>query len=171
MDWTTTFYDVMDFRSFPSVWFWLVVAVVQSQTSYFLMGIPFDSIQRARRNGGQDMEDLVAHVHINIRRLRHFTAEGGAWLVGFSFFLHSTLITLGWGFDIQMAKALEMLLLPATGAGILSLLTAQTVLTQDPAPERIVKLLLRQRFWTQVIGLTSVFVTALVAMFDLFPRL
>ena len=171
MDWTKTLFDVMDFRSFPSVWFWLLVAVVQSQSSYFLLGVPFDMVQRARRHGGADLDDLVALTHINIRRLRHFTLEGGVWMVGFAFFLHTTLITLGWGFDLQMAKALELLFLPITGGAILSIMTAQEILTRDPAPERIVNLLLRQRFWRQCIGLASVFVTALVAMFELFPRL
>ncbi len=167
MDWTTTFLEVIDLRSFPSIWYWIVVAVAWSQASYRLLGVPFDLIQRARRLGGQDMADVETLTRLQVRRIATMVREAGLWLVGFATFFHSSMLLLGLWYGIEMALALELILVPMTGVGVLALFTANRIFEEDASGARIIRLLLRLRFWTQVIGMVSIFVTAMVAMVDL----
>ena len=53
MDFTQTLLDVIDFRSFSNLWFWIVLAVAWSTASHWVLGIPFDMVMRARRHGGR----------------------------------------------------------------------------------------------------------------------
>ena len=62
MDLTDTILDVIDPRSFSSLWYWIVLAVAWSSASHWVLGVPFDVVTRARRHGGQaalDLDDLA----------------------------------------------------------------------------------------------------------------
>ncbi len=167
MDWTKTFLDVIDLRSFSSLWYWLVVAAVWSQASHWVLGVPYDVIQRARRQGGEAMADLEALTRVNVNRMRNIVAEAGYWLVGFAFFLHSGLLILAIVYGIEFALAVEMFLIPLTFVGVTSLFTGNRILTEAPEGEALVRVLIRHRFWTQVIGMIAIFVTACVGMYQL----
>ena len=47
--------EIIDLRSFSNLWFWIALAVMWSSTSHWVLGIPHDMIQRAKREGGQAM--------------------------------------------------------------------------------------------------------------------
>ncbi len=52
--------------SFSNLWYWIALAVMWSSTSHWVLGVPYDMIQRARREGGQaeaDLEDAGPHQH------------------------------------------------------------------------------------------------------------
>jgi len=163
-----TFLEVIDLRSFSSIWYWIVVTVAWSQVSYRPLGVPFDRVQRARRHGGQDLADVEALVAIQVRRTAQIVREAGAWFAGFMAFAHTGMLTLGIWYEIEMALAMELIFLPMTLVGILSMFTANRIFQEEATGERVLRLLLRLRFWTQVIGMISIFVTAAVAMFSLF---
>lgn len=167
MDWTKTLFDVMDLRSFSSVWFWIAVLVLHSRLGSNVLGVPLDAITRARRDGGAELDDVIADVFINIRRLRHVTAGSGTLLVGLACFLHVSLIVLGWGYGLSLAKAAELLFVPYTASVVLSIVTAQEILTTTPDAPRILDLLQRQRRRMQTIGFAALLVTGLVAISEL----
>ena len=50
MDLTQTLFDVIDFRSFSNLWFWIMLAVAWSTASHWVLGIPFDMVLRARQH-------------------------------------------------------------------------------------------------------------------------
>lgn len=50
--------EVIDFRSFSNLWFWIALAVMWSTASHWVMGVPWDLVQRARRQGGRAGEDV-----------------------------------------------------------------------------------------------------------------
>jgi hypothetical protein len=46
-------FEVIDMRSFSNLWYWIALAVLWSSTSHWVLGVPFDMIQRARRRAGR----------------------------------------------------------------------------------------------------------------------
>ena len=60
MNWSDSVLSLIDTRSFTNLWFWIMLAVVWSGTTHFILGVPFDMVQRARRQGGAAQQDLVA---------------------------------------------------------------------------------------------------------------
>ena len=69
MDWYETVFELIDMRSFSNLWFWIALAAVWSTTSHWVLGVPFDMVARAERQGGQSETDLETLVHINVNRL------------------------------------------------------------------------------------------------------
>lgn len=152
MDWTQTLFDVIDFRSFSSLWYWIVLAVTWSSASHWVLGVPFDMIVRARRHGGQALVDLEDLVRINVNRILFVTRASGLWAAGFVTFALSALGTLAFWYDVEFAQAVFLLALPLTLVGGLSLGTATRIETEGPRGEALVRRLLRHRFWTQAVG-------------------
>lgn len=171
MSLSTTFLEVIDLRSFSSIWYWIVVTVAWSQMSYRPLGVPFDRIQRARRKGGEDLADVEALVAIQVRRTARIVQEAGAWAAGGLAFVHTIMLTLGVWYGIELALAIELIVLPATLVGILAMFTANRIYQEEATGTRLLRLLLRHRFWTQVIGMLSICVTAAVAMLRIFSHL
>ncbi|MDO7630423.1 MAG: component of SufBCD complex, partial [Loktanella sp.] len=53
MDWNKAILQVIDLRSFSSLWYWLFIAIAWSTVSHWVLGVPYDMVQRAKRQGGQ----------------------------------------------------------------------------------------------------------------------
>ena len=49
MDWYDTVFEVIDMRSFSNLWYWIGLAVLWSSVSHWVLGVPYDSILRAKR--------------------------------------------------------------------------------------------------------------------------
>ena len=58
MDWYQTIFELIDMRSFSNLWYWIVLAVLWSSVSHWVLGVPFDMVQRAKRHGGKSLDDL-----------------------------------------------------------------------------------------------------------------
>jgi hypothetical protein len=69
LDWYRTLFEVIDMRSFSNLWYWIAIAVTWSTVSHWVLGVPFDMLQRARRQGGQADADFETMVRINANRL------------------------------------------------------------------------------------------------------
>ncbi len=164
MDLAEQIFDVIDLRSFSSIWYWIVLAVVWSTASHWVLGVPYDMILRARRKGGQAEVDLQDIVRVNVTRILYIGRESGVWLFGFVVFVHTMLLTLALWYDIELAQGIALIALPLTLVGLLAMSSAARIEAQSPAGEALLRLLLRHRLWTQVIGMASIFVTALYGM-------
>lgn len=167
LDLTETLLEVIDFRSFSNLWYWIMLAVAWSQASHWVLGVPFDMLLRARRQGGQAIADFEDSVRVNVNRILYIVQEAGLWLVALVTFFHSAMLLLAIGYAIEFALALELIVVPMTVVGILSLLTARRIAAQAPTGEALLRVMVRHRFWTQVIGMVSIFVTASVGMYNL----
>lgn len=166
MDWYTAVFELIDMRSFSNLWFWIALAVLWSSASHWVLGVPWDMVLRAQREGGQYEEDLADIVRINTNRLLHISHVSGLWLLGFSFFFLTMLGLLGFWYGYEFAQAVFLLGLPMSFVGAFSLSTASLIRAEAAEGARLIRLLARQRIITQVIGMIAIFVTALWGMYQ-----
>ena len=158
-------FDLIDMRSFSNLWFWIALAVMWSTVSHWVLGVPFDMITRARRHEGQAQVDLEDLVRINTGRLLYIGQMAGLWLLGLACFIHSSLIILGFIYWMEFAQAVFLLLFPMTLVWLLSLNTARLIVDLELAGEDLRKRLTRHRLYVQMLGVVSIFITAMFGMY------
>ena len=166
MDLTQTIRDVIDLHSFSNVWFWIVLAAVWSQSSYYGLGVPFDMLTRARKQGGAALADVEGLVAINLRRMDYLTRTSGLWVLGTAAFLLTMLVLLAFWYWLEFAQALVLLALPMTILGWITFATARSIERQGLEGEALVKRLFRHRLYIQICGMVSIFVTAMWGMYQ-----
>jgi hypothetical protein len=166
LDWYKTLFELIDMRSFSNLWFWIVLAVVWSTASHWVLGVPYDMVLRARRHGGQADVDLEDLVRIYVNRLLYIGQMSGLWLLGFGCFFLTLLVLLGFYYKMEFAQAVFLLGFPLSLIGLLSLSTARLIQIEDATGDRLQRRLMRHRLYTQIIGMVSIFVTALWGMYQ-----
>jgi hypothetical protein len=166
VEWYTSIFELIDMRSFSNLWFWIALAVAWSSASHWVIGVPYDMVLRARRTGGQAEIDLDDIARVNVNRLLHIGRVSGLWLLGLTCFSLSCLVVLGFWYGVEFAQAVLFLMFPMTLVGALSFATAHRIERDSARGEALRRLLGRQRFITQVIGMISIFVTALWGMYQ-----
>jgi len=166
LDWYKTVFELIDMRSFSNLWYWIALAVVWSSASHWVLGVPFDLVLRARRHGGQAEVDLHDLVRINVNRLMYIGTVSGLWLLGFTCFILTGLGLLGFVYSVEFAQAVFLLAFPMSIVGAMSISTALLIHTQAPTGEALRQRMTRHRFYTQLIGVISIFVTALWGMWQ-----
>ncbi|SHK30588.1 hypothetical protein SAMN05444000_1257 [Shimia gijangensis] len=168
MDWHSTVFELIDMRSFSNLWFWIALAVMWSSTSHWVLGVPFDMVQRARRAGGQTEIDLEDLVRINTNRLLYIGRVSGSWILALACFVLAGLAVVGFGYGIEFAQAVFLLMFPMSLVGLMSLSTAAKIQAEEASGELLRKRLTRHRIWVQMIGMVSIFVTSLWGMYQNF---
>ena len=151
-------------RSFSNLWFWIALAVVWSTNSHWVLGVPFDLITRARKHGGVAEIDLQDVVRVNVNRLLYIVEVSGLWITGIGFFMLTALLILGFFYGVEFAQAVFLLAFPVAIVFSLSVRTARIIRDTDGAG--IYDRLHKHRFITQLIGMVSIFVTALWGMWQ-----
>ena len=167
MDWTHNIFGLIDMRSFSNVWFWIVLSLLWSSLSHYVMGVPFDMVTRARRQGGAAMEDLEAVVRAQVNRRVHIAEVSGQWLVAVTAAALTMLALLGFLYGLQFGQALFLLLAPTAVVGVMSVTTARRLHADPLTGEALCALLGRQRFQVQLLGVLTIFVTALWGIYRL----
>jgi hypothetical protein len=155
--------EVIDLRSFSNLWYWIVLAIMWSSLSHWVLGIPYHIVQRARRGHEDSARDLRLLVEINTRRILDFAQISGTLLVGFSAFVITALLILGWGYRVEFAQAIVLLMVPLILVTGLSVSTARRL--QDSPPEVVYLRLRNHRLIVQVMGVVSIFITAFWGMY------
>ncbi len=166
VQWYQVIFELIDMRSFSNLWYWIALAVLWSSTSHWVVGVPFDMILRARRQGGQPQADLETLVRINVTRLLYIARTSGLWLVGFACFLLTCLGVLGFWFHMEFAQALLFLIAPLTLVGLLTINTAFHIEAGDTEGKALHRRLTRHRLALQAVGMVSIFVTAMFGMWQ-----
>tara|TARA_R100001440_G_scaffold50107_1_gene70075 strand:+ start:72 stop:599 length:528 start_codon:yes stop_codon:yes gene_type:complete len=166
LDWYQTLFEMIDMRSFSNLWFWIALAVMWSTASHWVLGVPFDMVLRARRHGEEAQADLEDMVRINVNRLLYISQVSGLWMLGLGFFVLTTLVLLGFVYDIEFAQALLLLGFPMSLVGLLSLSTARLIRMEGSSGDVLQRRLMRHRLYTQIIGMVAIFVTALWGMYQ-----
>lgn len=165
MNLTDALFELIDMRSFSNLWFWIALAVMWSSASHWVLGVPYDLVLRARRNGGDAVADMEDLVRINVSRLLYIGRMSGLWLAGITCFMLTSLALLGFVYWVEFAQAVFLLLAPMTLVGLLSLNTARLIHDTAASGDALYKRLFRHRIFIQIIGMVSIFVTAMWGMY------
>lgn len=168
MDWYDTVFELIDMRSFSNLWYWIALATVWSTASHYVLGVPFDMVGRAARQGGQAAYDLEEIVRIRVTRILHVADAAGLVLVGLVAAGLTTLVLLGFIYGVEFAQATFLIAGPMTGVGALSVRCARDIAGNELEGEGLQRRLRRHRVTVQGIGMVSIFVTAMWGMYQNF---
>lgn len=104
---------ILDSRSFSAIWFWVLLMMVWAFFGRSVLGVPVDVIHRAGRRDAPeaDMLALLDWLSLTLPRWRISPTET-SWLIGLCTFVLSALMFLGFGYGLEMAQALFLLLTP-----------------------------------------------------------
>lgn len=166
MAWYQNVLELIDMRSFSSLWYWIGLAVLWSSASHWVLGVPHDLIQRARRSGGEAQADLEVLVGINTGRIVYISDTSGLWITAFASFLLSTLAILAVVFGMEFAQAVLLMLVPMVLVASLTLRAARQIREGEVEGEALVRRLIRHRMTIQAIGMVAIFVTAMFGMWQ-----
>lgn len=166
MDWYQTIFELIDLRSFSNLWFWIALAVLWSSVSHWIVGVPYDLVQRSRRLGGIHTDDLQNMVRINVNRNLYIVDTAGLWLVGLVPFVLSVLIVLGFVYHIEFAQAVACLMLPMCVVAMLTIRTSRLIAAGENTGAALQRRLHRHRLTTQTIGVIAIFVTSMWGMWQ-----
>jgi hypothetical protein len=161
VDLLDTVFAVIDMRSFSNLWYWIALAVLWSSTSHWVLGVPHDMIQRARREGGQAQADLEDLVRINANRLLYFVDQGGAIGVALACFWLTGIAVLAFYYDVEFAQAVFLLIAPMTLVVWLSIRACRRIMGGENVGEPLFRRMIIHRRVTQGIGMVAIFVTAM----------
>ncbi len=166
LDLSQTVLELIDFRSFSNLWFWIALAVFWSSASHWILGVPWDLVLRAKRKGGQFEADFHALVVINTNRILHIVDVSGMWLVGIVSFVLTGLAVLGFAYSVEFAQAVFLIALPMSLVFAMSVRVSRRIQASDLTGDQLRKRLGRHRFWVQFVGMISIFVTSLWGMYQ-----
>lgn len=164
MDWYESVFELIDMRSFSNLWFWIALAVLWSSVSHWVLGVPWDMVQRARKDTGEATRDLEDMVRINVNRILFIVHQSGLLLIGFVSFALTVMLVLGFVYRNEFAQALFLLGFPMALVGLLSVFTARRIRAEEPVGDALHDRLTKHRLITQGIGMVSIFVTAIWGM-------
>ena len=165
MDWYDSVFELIDMRSFSNLWFWIVLAVLWSSTSHWVLGVPWDMAQRARKEeSGQGVIDFEDLVRIYTNRILYIVETSGLLVAGFVCFILTVLVLMGFVYRHEFAQAVFLLGFPMSLIALMSIRTARRIQRDNLRGEALYKLLFRHRMITQVVGIISIFVTAVWGM-------
>ncbi len=136
-------------RSFSNLWYWIALAVLWSTTSHWVLGVPYDMIQRAARRGGEAQQDLEIMVRINCDRLLYIAGVAGLWLLGIVAAVLTSLTLLAFFYWVEFAQAVFFLAVPMTVVGLMSLNAARLIREQQLEGEALRRRLSRHRIQIQ----------------------
>lgn len=166
VDWYRIVFELIDMRSFSNLWFWIILAVQWSMTSHFVLGVPYDLLQRARRGHEQAQEDLEALARIKVNRLLYITHVSGMWIVGFVAFVLSVLLILGFVYNIEFAQAVFCLVFPMAIVGLLTLGDAHRIADGEYQGQALQRRLTFLRVKTQAVGVLAILFTSMWGMYQ-----
>lgn len=166
MEWYQIIFEMIDMRSFSNLWYWIALAVLWSTASHWVLGVPFDLITRARRDGGEAQQDLETMVRINVGRLLFIARTSGIWAIGFAFFIISALMMLGFYYGIEFAQALMFFVVPMAILSGLSVRSARIIEAGENEGAALHRRLARHRFSIQFLGMVSILVTSMFGMYQ-----
>jgi len=164
LNWYQTLFDLIDMRSFSNLWYWIALGVIWSSASHWVLGVPYDMVSRARRDGGQALADVEVMVRINVDRMLYASRNHGAVLIGFLCFLTTVLGMLGFWYNVEFAQAVLFLFVPLILLAYLSLHAAVKIEAGEGQGDALFRRLGRHRLSVQFLGMLSIFVTSLFGM-------
>lgn len=159
MDWQSDILEVIDFRSFQSVWYWIALATAWMLATQRVLGVPYDLVARARRDAAaRHRLELLAS--IVLRRRIEIMDAAGPLLIGLTSAALTACAILGFGYGIDLAQAAFLLLAPLSGLWLADQRTARRLLAQEAGRHDLAAQLRRVRRRTQAVGTVAIFLTS-----------
>lgn len=153
-------------RSFSNLWYWIALAVTWSRMSHWVLGVPWDMVQRARRQGGEVEAQIEQLVAIHSARLGYIGGNAGLLLTGVASAGLTFLFLAGFVYAVEFCQALFLIALPLSLVGVLTLRAARRIEAAGVSGPELRRRLGHHRILVQLIGLVSIFVTAMWGMFQ-----
>ncbi|MGN7867856.1 hypothetical protein [Paracoccus sp. 22332] len=167
----------LDSRSFGTVWYWLVVIGTWSLTGRSVIGVPVEILSRARAALAEGKGDAPVVLHLLdwlslvLPRWRLGRREGACFLAATGFAL-SSLAIMGIGYDLELALASFLLLMPLAALFWMRIALARRLVPlleaaeqgAQPIPEaasQAVRRMVIHRRLVTVLSMAAVAVTAL----------
>ena len=166
MNWYQSVFELIDMRSFSNLWFWIMLAVMWSSASHWVLGVPWDLAMRAQRGDRQSLADFEALARIHATRILAISRQSGLLLVGFGTFALTSLLLLGFVYGNEFSQALFLLSLPMALVGLMSISTASAIIGEGLHGDLLYRRLQRHRLMVQLLGVVSIFVTAMWGMWQ-----
>ena len=154
--------EVIEFRSFSNLWFWIVLAALWSTTSHWVLGVPFDMVRRAAGGSAEALRDMHLLANVQARRLLYIAEATGVVTTASAFFLLTMLTLLAVVYEVEFAQAILALFLPMLIVAVLSVRAARRVEGLDPVD--LGNLLARHRRNIQLVGVLAIFSTSMFGM-------
>ncbi len=110
------------------------------------------------------MEDLHDLTRVNVNRILYIVDVSGVWLALIGSAVVTALAIIAFGYGIEFAQAVFFLTTPLLLLGALSARTARKIKTESLSGDALIKKLMIHRFVTQLIGVASIFITAMYGM-------
>jgi len=145
------------------------VAISWSSGSHWILGVPYDLVQRARKEGGVTEERVHMLLLINASRLKNIQRIAGFVLTGIVSFFLTVIGILGFVYWIELFQALFMLTFPWVLVGMITVSAARNLGDDLPTGEDLFRMFRRLRMAIQAIGLTTIFVTSVWGMYFVIP--
>lgn len=161
---------LIDIRSFASVWFWIVLALFWSGVSQTALGVSFDLLARAQRDGGQDAQDLHALIEIAVRRKLALFRRVGHWFFGFGLAIFSAILILGFFYRLEFAQAVCAIVIPLMIVRLMSLQLAFQIERQNLQGDKLYRALRRHRLYVRFLGIVAISITAIWGMWSVMSR-
>lgn len=153
-------------RSFSNLWYWIALAVLWSSVSHWVLGVPYDMILRAKRDGdGSAMDDLEDLVRVNVNRIIYIAEVSGSWLFLFGSAVLTTLGLTAFLYQVEFSQAVFLMFLPLTILALMTAATARRIRRDGDKGLDLVRRLQKHRLATQLIGVVAIFVTAMFGMY------
>jgi hypothetical protein len=150
-------FDLVELRSFSSVWYWIAMAVFWARVSHAPLGVPADLVRRARGGDGGARRDVELLLRLRMRRRLDDPRIAGL-RVAAVFCLLTVLVGLGIVYGSELAQAVLLIAAPYVLVAALDGRLLRKLPALDSA--QAVESLAAHRAWVQGIALCAVFVTA-----------
>ncbi len=168
LNWHETVVALIDTRSFSNLWFWIVLAVFWSSASHWVLGVPWDLVLRSKRVSGLAENDFRVILRINVNRIINFADIFEYWMLSIGCFILTALAVLGFGYSVEFAQAVFLLVLPMSIVGAASIITARRIQNDEKNVKATQRHLSRLRFFVQILGIVAIFFTSLWGMYQNF---
>ena len=159
--------EVMDFNSFWNIWFWGTVVVAWSLTSHFILGVPYDLVIRAGREGGQAEAHCDALAHAQVYRITGAFEQAGLAITCVAFFSLAAIGTFAFWVDVEAARALFFLLAPLTLVYGWSVPLAFRIRRENLRGVALRDALGWRRLGHQVCGMLAIILVSIAAVWEL----
>ena len=157
-------FDVIDLRSFSSVWYWIVVVSVWSGASHFTLGVPYDMVRRARGDHACARRDMERLAEIHARRRLGLAAEAGPIGIAVLSAFVTALAVLGFLYDLELAQAILLIVAPLLGLWFLDQRTARAIVERRLSGADLARRLRRLRWRNWTVGLLAILATSIWGM-------